>query len=406
MNNKTRILLFCVITFFIGCSNNSLDSNYSKNKTLNYSEKSKRLTIHANNRTVNFDSLKYMSFKSLDVPGYLKELPISMPKDKFKEYSDEYRTLYRGCENDYFTLRSNDIPEFSILKVKNNKKCASYGQKYFGIEHMNKTIKKLEVTQIDNITFTQYILNGYDVTFLIEISESDEKVYLFNTFNLFVKDLITSLQVKNTYSNNGYDVNGFNKEGIHRLTQNEFDPDGYDLDGYNVRKFNKYGLHKITNRKGDEYGFQEDGFNGLGYDQFGFNRDGYNRERFHRKGIHLDTKTLYNVSGMDIKGYDIDGFNASGFNKSGIDRDGFNRAGFDKNGIHKITKIKSNQKGFDMAGFNKLGFNKLGFNRLGVNKDGYDIDGFKNGYNKNGYDINGYDINGLDTNGEKESETI
>ena len=65
------------------------------------------------------------------------------------------------------------------------------------------------------------------------------------------------------------------------------DKDGYDRDG----------LEKVTGT-----GFDVDGYDQNGYDKDGYYRDGY-----------------------DKKGYDVDGYN-----KKGYDKDGYNKNGFDK----------------------------------------------------------------------------
>lgn len=63
---------------------------------------------------------------------------------------------------------------------------------------------------------------------------------------------------KNVYSlETGYDVNGFNSEGIHEETQTKFNPDGYDRDGYN---------------------------------QNGYDRNGYDRLGINSEGINIDTQ--------------------------------------------------------------------------------------------------------------------
>lgn len=184
------------------------------------------------------------------------------------------------------------------------------------------------------------------------------------------------------YDRYGYDTNGFNKKGIHRLTKTKYDYFGYDVDGFNIKKFNKDGIHKITKTK---------------YDEEGFNIKGYNKYGFDRKGIHKSTHTKYNLEGFDIAGYNKDGFNKdklhkdtlteydlNGFNYEGYNSKGYNKRGFNKLGYHYLTESKYDEEGFDKYGYNKEGFNRNGINKFTLTK----------------YDTAGYDINGIDKHGK------
>ena len=87
----------------------------------------------------------------------------------------------------------------------------------------------------------------------------------------------------------------FNRDGIHKDTKNEYDPNGFNRDGlnkdtgytYDPNDFNRGGIHKTTKNE---------------YDLNGFNRDGihkdtkneYDPNGFNRGGIHKDTGTFFN----------------------------------------------------------------------------------------------------------------
>ena len=71
-------------------------------------------------------------------------------------------------------------------------------------------------------------------------------------------------------SNDIYDFNGFDEDGIHKDTGKHYDPNG----------FNSYGIHTRTNDKYDNNGFDI-------------------------KGFHKDTKNLYDPNGFDKYGRDF-----------------------------------------------------------------------------------------------------
>jgi hypothetical protein len=105
----------------------------------------------------------------------------------------------------------------------------------------------------------------------------------------------------NVYDEDGYNAEGWDCEGIHRDTGNEFDEDGYTVSG---EKYN------------DE-----------GYDVDGYNEDGWNED-----GINRDTGTEFNESGYtesgdeyDSEGYDSGGYDSEGYDSNGEDSDGNTR---------------------------------------------------------------------------------
>lgn len=129
-----------------------------------------------------------------------------------------------------------------------------------------------------------------------------------------------------------YDENGFDDEGINKITQTKYDKDGYDKNRLDKYGFNKEGIHKITQTQFDENGFDKERLDKNGFDD---------------KGIHKITQTTYDDNG---------------FNKERLDKNGFN-----KEGVHKFTQTQYDEKGFDINGFNKNNINKNGCFRTELN---------------------------------------
>lgn len=130
--------------------------------------------------------------------------------------------------------------------------------------------------------------------------------------------------------NDGYDRNGFNRNGIHRTTGTVLDPEGFNDRGYDVNGYNRYG------------------FNNRGWNRYGMNwrtRTRYDQRDFDVNNIHRDTGTRFNPEGFDINGYDEQGFNAQGRDILGLDREGFNEEGYDADG-------------FDREGQNRNGYTR------------------------------------------------
>ena len=178
---------------------------------------------------------------------------------------------------------------------------------------------------------------------------------LINTKEFDVKtglNLITGTK----YDKDGFDINGFNKDHIHKITNKKFDDEGYDYKGYDRNGFNRKGIHRVTKTK----------YNEKGYDKHFFNKDGiyyWFKDRkndtsgFRADGINVETGTKYS----DV-GYDIDGIDKYGFDPDGIihfDASGYNKRGFDRTGIHRITGTIYDEDGFDIYFVNKDGFKKM-----------------------------------------------
>ena len=98
------------------------------------------------------------------------------------------------------------------------------------------------------------------------------------------------------------------------IKQNErvFDENGIDKYG-----FNKEGIHVITNITLDNYGYNALGYNALGYDRNGYDIYGYDEQNYDEYG--------YNTVGRDIQGYDREGYDREGYDENGIDKHGIKR---------------------------------------------------------------------------------
>ena len=145
------------------------------------------------------------------------------------------------------------------------------------------------------------------------------------------------------------DKDGFDEDGIHKVTGTKFDESGYDIRGYDRAGFNIDGIHQRTRTR---------------FSLSGFDKQGYDKTKFNIYGIYKDTGTPY-----DSDGYDRYGYNELGYDKNGYNEEGYDKEGYDKEGYNK--------EGYDKEGYDKEGFDKEGYNREGFDCDGYD----KNGWN-------------------------
>ncbi|GEM_PF-1269789 len=130
------------------------------------------------------------------------------------------------------------------------------------------------------------------------------------------------------YLRNGFSRNGFNREGINKITQTQYNENGFNVHGYN-----------------------KDGLNIGGFNKDGLSQNGYNQAGFDKNGIHQITKVKYDPKGIDMDGYNKLGFNNLGFTRLGINKDGYDIDGF-KNGY--------NRNGYDIKGYDKYGLDVNG----------------------------------------------
>jgi hypothetical protein len=190
--------------------------------------------------------------------------------------------------------------------------------------------------------------------------------------------------------NDNYDINGFDRRGIHRDTGTQYDPTGYNYNGYNSLGFNRGGIHMNTRTQYDLLGFNNDGIHiitGTQYNTEGYERSGHNSWGFNSEGIHRNTGTQYYHNGFNRRG--IHRNTGTQYNPEGYNRDGYNKFRFNKDGIHKDTGTRYNPNGFDRVGYNEAGFDSDGYNLIGFNKEGIHRN-TNSKYDTSGYDIYGY----------------
>lgn len=213
----------------------------------------------------------------------------------------------------------------------------------------------------------------------------------------------------------GFDQNGFGRDGTHRETGTARNPDGINVMGFgldglcngslvNPDGFNRYGVHIPSSSYYDPAtgtdrigmlpdGYYPDGFDICGLDRDGYNAKGFNGDGFNREGVHKNG-TRFDDAGFDVDGYDNEGFSRigrdrEGYSRNGYNRMGYNREGYDRSGF-RINGIHRNGTQFDDEGYDCRGYDREGFSREGYDRCGYDRDG----YNEDGYNCDGLDCNG------------
>ena len=130
--------------------------------------------------------------------------------------------------------------------------------------------------------------------------------------------------------------------------------------------------------------YDKDGFDSNGYNKNGIKRDGYKKDGHNINGIKRDgyDKNVYNINGYIFLGLDIDDYNINGVEgvydykeKFAYDGYGYDKYGFDNNGYNRDGY---NKYAFDNKGYNRDGYDKYGFNRKGLNKSKLNKYGKKN----------------------------
>lgn len=148
------------------------------------------------------------------------------------------------------------------------------------------------------------------------------------------------------YDENGYDIFGFDKNGVHKLTgtlytEDNYDREGYNKDGYDRLNFDKNGIHRFTDEKYDRYDSDKYGYDSYGYDKTGFNKSGYNK------------------NGYDIFGYDEHGNNQYGINVYGNIKNEDNLDSTDNN--TQFTQTKNFNEGIKPLNLAELKNDLLNF---------------------------------------------
>jgi len=95
-------------------------------------------------------------------------------------------------------------------------------------------------------------------------------------------------------NDDGFYVEGKNKD-LHKNTKTLYDENGFNIEGYNRNGFNLDKIHFFTKTK----------YNQSGYDNEGFDISGYDKRGFNHKHIHKSTKTKYDENLKDYKGIEL-----------------------------------------------------------------------------------------------------
>ena len=183
------------------------------------------------------------------------------------------------------------------------------------------------------------------------------------------------------YDEQGYDINGWNQEGINIETQSE-----YDSKGFNIK-----GIHQ----NGTPY-------DNDGYDKNGFSSQGIDRRHFRRDGTNTYTNKKFDLKGYDINGYDSEGFDINGVNRLGYSKEeieiecqrteDYMRYRYLNSNWYLVGKVEINfntrtlwgEDGYT-AGIYTYASKCFDQESVGVDREGYDRDGYNSkGTNRNG----------------------
>ena len=142
-----------------------------------------------------------------------------------------------------------------------------------------------------NCTISDYSVKYIKIAYgrlerIMDILASDENMYSLYSEKFPILNL---KQAERVFGENEIDQYGFNKKGIHVISNMTTDNEGYNALGYNI-----------------------DGYDRNGYDIYGFDKYGYDEYG-------------YNLSGRDKEGYDREGYDKKGYNKENVDRYGKKR---------------------------------------------------------------------------------
>ena len=137
-----------------------------------------------------------------------------------------------------------------------------------------------------------------------QIYEEKEELIKKNIKKL-EEDLDNSYKVIDFISNKlNLDGYGFDRNGIHNETKNEYDPNGFDKNGiheytksqYDPNGFNRNGIHEYTKNQYDSYGFDRNGIHNK-------TKNEYDPNGFNINNIHKDAGTFLIKKMLLIKIY-------------------------------------------------------------------------------------------------------
>ena len=234
-------------------------------------------------------------------------------KDKKSNELKSIQTFLDNISNEFIKNKEDALKEFKT--IKNNIKS----------KNLEDIVKELELA-----------IFGYDE----DDDDDEEPKYEENIAERTKMRRQNKKTASRTFSPPDPDSDNLNQWIV-------YDKEGFDLNGYNINGIKRNGCDK-------------DGYNINGYDNFGYDKDGYNINGSDFSGLDRDGYNINGVKGAyDYKDkyvYSRYGYNGYGFNRNGFNRNGYNKDGFDKDGYNKYS-------------YNKYGFNKYGFNRIGLNEN-------------------------------------
>jgi len=185
-------------------------------------------------------------------------------------------------------------------------------------------------TGINRQTDDKYNMDGFDINHIHRITNTPYDPHGFD-INRLHKDTLTP------YNKRGFDIQGYwhkfdsNTNEINEKPSGRYDFQGFDINGYNRDGFDRNGIHRVTNEQYDELFFDKDGF----YWELG--ADGQRRK----------TDRQINENNIDRRG-----------NRYVRDKDGklkkegqvYDKYGFLPNGIHHRTHTICDENGYDING--------------------------------------------------------
>ena len=313
---------------------------------------------------------------------------------------------------------------YELRRIGINEKYPLGIEYYFGRINLKSSLsifKRYDYTfeEITNLRKYGLLCNGEDIKFIDDngfIIAGPEKLLSRNiwTGTYYSKDRLTI---------DGYDCHGFNySTKVHRITNDKYDPYGFDMNCINRdtnTKYDRHGfdidhIHKDTNTKYNPDGFDIDEIyhpfdkekkvyeekSTRKYDNKGLNIDGYDVNGFDVNSIHIKTGQPYDELYFDKYGFYYESTEDGSrrktnrrFNDDFYDRQGnfyeknengeyvksrsyYNRYGFKSDGLHYITKTFLDPRGFDINGiWYRKGPNGIYINTGSIfNDEGWTID--------------------------------
>lgn len=232
-------------------------------------------------------------FEFIDNNGFIINGPLKLLR----------RNIWTGTiySKENCTIDGYDPYDFNVKTGNHKYTNQKYNQNGFNIDHIHRDTNDI------------YDTHGFDI-------------------NELHKDTLTK------YNKRGFDIDGYwhkiSDETKQRVEYSitKYDAKGFDIDGYDRKGFNRNGIHRITNEQYDELFFDKDGF----YWELGAN------------GQRQKTERKFDKNRVDREGnkYEVDALTGK-VKKLGKVYDNY---GFLPNGTHHITGTIVDTDGFDING--------------------------------------------------------